>query len=374
MSDPSITNPPPTTTARTAGTDDLPLVRGTGELLAVVPHLLGYVPDRSLVIIATRPVPTEDPRATTTRAEVVMSLRTDLPREHELGDLGAGLACPLLELGPEPTMLHVFCYDVPDGAERYLETLAGILRNAASTTAARLFDLVEVDLPLGRQRPLVRAGGRCDDGWLPVPEAVDVPAAADLVWRGRAPVGSRAELLHLLRRPDEVAVAETDRELELLLSGEDRAPAGLSLAAVTWWLEGALPTIRAEDRAAATALLHDVTVRDAMLSRWLPDLFPGAAPFALDDGLSLDRWVRPWSEVDTALALDRLLTLCRSVPVPLTAPWWTTAGLLAWSEGQGTIANACCDLALEADETYSMAQLLRRCLDQGLRPPREEPV
>ena len=84
--------------------DIRPTVRLTehGDLIAAVPHLLGFYPGRSLVVIAIAPQANET-------LTIAACLRSDLPSEHnpQLPELAALLARPLRHIGASHAVLLV---------------------------------------------------------------------------------------------------------------------------------------------------------------------------------------------------------------------------------------------------------------------------
>jgi hypothetical protein len=90
--------------------------------------------------------------------------------------------------------------------------------------------------------------------------------------------------------------------------------------------------------------LHDIRVRDTLL----------------------------WEASQTSYDLDRLYErLCEILRVthPMdAAPVATTTALVAWQRGDGAAANVACDFAEQADENYSLMQLVRLSLASALPP------
>jgi hypothetical protein len=354
--------------------DETILVRGTTHLLAVVPHLIGYHPDHSLVVIATRL------QATTGgvhRGAVAFTARVDLPPAQHLTGLARALAQPLHRLAGEggQLLLHAFGYDLPTGADgdadpAYVEGLLQVLEMTALRAGAELHDLDLVRDQGQEHRRLVVATRWVDDPWLPVPSAADVPAAADLVLQGRGHVASRSVVTESVRRRDEDAAAATGLALALLSTDPSRLDPELTLGALAAWVVHGQPVPTARDRAWIAVQLHDRQVRDALLGRWLPHTFQLEDVLSDEETQDFCSTVPPWPREDSDGALDRLIQLAAQTPRELTAPLVTIAAFVAWVTGQGTVANEACDLALEVDPHYRMAGLLRQCLEQGVKPPR----
>lgn len=354
--------------------DETVLVRGTTHLLAVVPHLIGYLPDRSLVVVATR---VESTRRGVHRGGVVFAARVDLPPQGHVQQLIPVLGDPLRRLAGEggQVMLHIFGYDLPAGPDGevdagYAEALLQALEVTARRAGAALHDVDLVRDRAREHRRLLVATRRTDEEWQPVPEAADVPAVADLVLQGRAPLASREAVAAAVRRRDEEAAARTDLALTLLAADPAKLDPDAAMRALGAWVVHGAPSPTARERAWITAELHDRQVRDALLGRWLPQMFEVQDILGPRDAAAFCRRVPPWPREAPDAALDRLLELAAKTPMELGAPVLTVAAFLAWGSGQGTVANEACDLALEVDPDYRMAVLLRECLERGVKPPR----
>ncbi|WP_131104156.1 DUF4192 domain-containing protein [Ornithinimicrobium sufpigmenti] len=354
--------------------DETVLVRGITHLLAVVPHLIGYLPGRSLVVVATR---IESTRSGVHRGGVVFAARVDLPPPAHVQQLTQVLGEPLRRLAGEggQLMLHVFGYDLPTGPDGevdagYVQALLQALETTALWAGTELHD-VDLVREAGRQhRRLLVATRRTHEQWQPVPDAADVPAAAEFVLQGRAPLASREEVAAAVRRRDEEAAARTDLALTLLAADRAKLDPDAALRALGAWVVHGAPSPTARERAWIIAELHDRQVRDALLGRWLPQMFEVQDILGSREAALFCRRVPPWPREAPDAALDRLLELAAKVPFELGAPVLTVAAFLAWGRGQGTVANEACDLALEVDPDYRMAVLLRECLEHGVKPPR----
>ncbi|WP_298885520.1 DUF4192 domain-containing protein [uncultured Serinicoccus sp.] len=372
--------PAPDTTSTSSHAPDPPVrLSGAGQLLAVLPHLLGYRPERSIVVVALA----LDPRGTL--GQMVFAGRLDLPTTP---DLGVGLqqlryaVQQAADGSSGPTLLAVFGHDLPTGPDGEVDraAVAGLLaasRGLAHDTGCHVHDLVLVrDTAAGRQMCAVVADGEDvleqERGWRAAPSAPDVPAAADLVLSGRAVLPSRGAVAASVRRRDEEASRATDVSLRLLHLAPERLDEGRALSDLDACLhEGS--TLDARQRAQVAVVLQDRWVRDAVLARWLPDL-PWAQDASVPGELvEASRALRPWPTTAHQEGLERLLTLVAQVPRGLGGPLLTLGAMVAWTRGDGTVANEMCDLALEVDPGSQLAGLLRRALEVGLRPPRPAP-
>lgn len=370
------------------------LLSGTEQLLAAIPHVIGYHPRDSIVLVATAPGPAEAP----CRRRSVMTARLDLPPAGHADRLVGLFGPPLARVAEETVdggadaegclLLHVFLHDATDDvADEVLQavwTLAGTgghhLHDVLLVREGRYLPLVADGSPgrralqvvLGRGPAEVSLrGGAQEETWLPVPGAADVPGVADLVLRGRSPAAGREEVAAAVRHLDADAAAATAAALESVGTGADGAGRGPAVPEVLgrlsrWVVEGE-DEPDAAGRAAVVAALADRVVRDAVMARWLPRLFSVEEVLGLEDARELRRLVRPWPVPDDG-ALDRLLGLAARVPREVAAPLLTLAGTVAWGHGEGTVANEAVDLALESDPGYRMALLVRTALEHGLPP------
>ncbi|WP_158288610.1 DUF4192 domain-containing protein [Ornithinimicrobium flavum] len=349
-------------------------VRGMSQVTALVPHLLGYRPDHSLVVLATTPEPGS--RRGVTWGAVAMTMRVDLPPEPELVNLAHSLADPVRRgLGEraDGALAHAVVYDLPEtGGEPSPDYLAGLraaLHLLCDQVGLTLHDVILVRDGGRQHRPVLLATEEVRPAWAPVPGAADVPAVADLVLQGRSPLGSREEVAARVRRRDERASAATSLAVDILSLAPGRLDDGVALAGLGAWVVHGEPEPGARERAWIAVLLHDKTVRDAVLARWIPDLFDLTEVLPPGEAADLARHVPPWPAGERTAPVERLLTLAGQVPLDLAAPLLTIAGFCSWAQGEGTVAVEACAHALEVDPDYRMAQLLDRGLATGLRPP-----
>ena len=349
--------------------------RGISQVTAIVPHLLGYRPDHSLVLITTTPQPGSRPGVT--RGAVGLTMRVDLPSADDLGHLADALAGPVRQgLGGETvgTLVHAVAYDLPPGdaqepAADYLGGLTEALRGLCDRVGLTLHDLVLVRDGGREHRSVLTATREVRGRWEPLPTPADVPATADLVLQGRSPLGSREEIAAGVRQRDERASAATSLAVDILMLAPDRLDEDHALAALGAWVVDGEPEPSARDRAWIAIALHDKTMRDAVLARWIPEMFDLSEVLPPAEAASLARHVPPWPVESPTAPVGRVLALAGRVPLELAAPLLTIAGFTAWAQGEGTVAVEACRHALEVDPDYRMAQLLDRALATGLRPP-----
>ncbi|TDD66700.1 DUF4192 domain-containing protein [Jiangella aurantiaca] len=353
-----------------------------GDLLAAIPHLMGFHPQSSVVVVH---VDLEERRTGTL-------LRLDLPAADDYESYAAQLATRI-EYG-QPDGVILVCYgddgappggggpppgalaaepshppDAVPGGPQAAGTAAtpGVARGELPHQA--LIELVLGELTDGPVAVLGTAyvdGGRwwtydcdhpgcCPAEGVPLPEpglgaAADVAARAALA--GRRTLSSRRELEDSLRGPsgaDEKAMAgvfeRVDRELAAealtdgveVLRGRTLALARLLLARSA---EGRLE-LSDDDVARLSLGAADLLVRDRFIA------FDGADPAA-------------WLGLLTALA--------RRTPDARAAAICSVVAWVAYQQGDGAVANVALDRVLSIDPRHTMAVLLRDCLDGQVSP------
>ena len=317
---------------------------GTPEaVLAVVPHMLGFYPSRSLVVLGLGE-----------RSRVVVTFRYDLPDPFDY-DLARDIAqhadyvlsrerigaALLVGYGPE-------------------ELVAGV----AAVTSARL-TTSGVEVP-----EVLRAdGGRfwsllCDDVTCCPPEGRSYdpgshPAAAALTEAGLSAHPDRDALARTIQRPAgsadlirgatlqaqlrltqlvDLGKAEGDRDPRLRATRTGRKE--VQRAIRLYRSGGSVASI--EHLAWLAVLLADIRVRDDAWARM--------------DPAHRDAHGRLWVDVLRSATVE-------FVPAPASLLAFT-----AWQSGNGALAAMAVDRALAADPDYSMAQLLAGAVDAVLPP------
>jgi len=358
-------------------------VSSPADVLAVVPHLLGFHPARSLVVMGVgRP-----------RARVQLAFRYDLPdppdavhaadiAEHAAGVLRQRRLSTVIGVGYGPGALVTPVADA----------LAGAVRQAG----LRLQELMRVED--GRYWSYLCENPRCcpADG---VPFDVQAnPASAAMTVAGLVAYPDRAALAGTLApvtgaaaRSMERATSRARERAAELVAYPDRAALAGTLAPVTGAAARSMEraTSRARERAAeliAQASGPGAGRRERLLvdagrravQEAIATYRAGGRPLA-DESVA---WITvvlahlavrddAWSRMDPGFraAHLRLWTdvVRRATPAYLPAP----ASLLAftaWQSGEGALANIAIDRALTADPGYSLAQLLRDIMDAGVPP------
>ncbi len=312
-------------------------------LLAVVPHLLGFVPESSLVVLGVAPP----------SGRIRFALRYDLPNPPDGAESAAiaAHAAGVLDRYQLSTAV-VAGY----GPGQLVTPAADAIRGTASRGGVVLLDVLRVQD--GRfWSYLCREPSCCPADGMPF-DAAGHPASAVLADAGLPVLPGRdalAATIAPLTGPVAEAMAQAARRAErvaarLTVTGGPRALDGPGLAAVRMMVQAYRDgrTISSPVRHAWLALvLTSVRVRDDAWARMDPD--------------HRDSHRRLWSDV-----------VRRAGPGYVAAP----ASLLAftaWQCGDGTLANIALERALDDIPDYSMALLIHDVLDSGAPPSMATP-
>jgi len=335
--DPDL-SPPPEPVRDRAGSPE--------ALLAIVPHLLGFVPRASLVVIGIQP-PSH---------LIKVTLRYDLPdppgagvaadiAAHAVGVLGSQRLAALVAVGYGPSGL--------------VGSVAAALAAAAGTAGIEVTDILRAEN--GRYWSYLCADEECCPA-AGTPFDPGAHAAADAVaGHGRAVLADRAGVAALvaplggpaaesMRRATRRAERHADRLIARVrktarLGAARRVIAAEGLNAVG----GMIAAYRAggsyttDDQLAwLTVALRDLRIRDDAWARM--------------DPAHLDAHRQLWTDVTR-----------RAQPGYVAAPASLLA-FVAWQSGDGALANVALDRALADEPRYSMAQLLRQVIAAGAPP------
>jgi hypothetical protein len=319
-------------------------VRSSSALLAVVPPLLGFVPERSIIIIGI-----DQPGG-----QVKVTLRYDLPNpadDQATADI-ARHALAVVDLNHLAAAIAVG-YG-PDGL---VTPVATVFRNLAEDAGVDLQDFLRVEdgrywscIPAGD--PCPAEGARFDISAVPVPAPLgseaEIAASRDAIAANIAPVtGSAAQSMRRATRQAEqdLARAALTARSNGARDADRKARASEGLAAVA----GMIAAYRAGDRyssdyqlALLTVTLKDHRVRDDAWARMDPREY----------------------DADRLLWID---VVRHAQPGYIAAPASLLA-FVAWQAGSGVLANIALDRALADDPAYVMADSLRTLVNAGAPP------
>ena len=313
------------------------------ELLAIVPHLLGFVPGNSLIVIGVMPP----------NHLIKVTLRYDLPdppgagvaadiAAHAVGVIGSQRLASLIAVGYGPPML--------------VDSVADALRAAAGTAGIDIMDILRV------------AGGRywsylcADEACCPAAGTpFDLGAHAALAGAGypvladRSAVAARvAPLGGGAAESMRQATRRAERHVSQLLA-KVRKSARLGAARRVIAAEGlsAVGAMIATYRSGGT---YTTDYQLAWITVALRDLRVRDDAWARMDPAHLDAHRRLWIDMTR-----------RAQPGYVAAPASLLA-FVAWQAGDGALANVALDRALADEPGYSMALLLRQVITAGAPP------
>lgn len=324
----------------------LPVARlqSPAQVVAVLPHLLGYRPDEQFIVVGL----------TGSRRRLGLTMAGPLPSPREEQAQAEDAMARMRGTDAEQALL-VVATETPDaGGRAPYRSFVGAVRRAAEDRGIGLVDALL--LRAGRWRSFLCPNPECcpPEGNEPA-GPYDGPAGqitAAAAAAGVAPLPSRSALVAALAAPT------GDRAATLR---ETLAGAGPPADQATRW-----PGRRNERRAALAAW------RTALAAAEEP-------PFELTD----EQAAGLIRSLDDLLVRDAVATWCLDEDVPVrtllgtlvrrAVPPWDTAvcTLLAWvayAAGDGATANVALDRALATDPEYSMARLLRQGLDANVHP------
>jgi hypothetical protein len=323
-----------------------------GDVAAALPHLIGFQPHESLVVVSLRGP---------TGRQFGLTARVDLPAaEHRRPVLGE-LVRAMRTDRPDAVLLLVVSEDDDPPAGHDGGTPAAELPHRPLVHEAVLaFHAAGVAV---REALLVRrarwwsydCARECcaPDAGTPLP-AGDSPLAAADALTGRVVVADRAALVRRIAPVGFLAAAGMSRACDEVGDELARQTAEQgwdvvveeSWAAVLAAVEAHAPgsVERLSDRQVARLAwgLRDIDLRDRALT------------------LALGR---------SAAAAEAVWTdLTRRAPAPLDAAPATLLAVTAWVRGDGALANVALERALSSEPSYTFAVLLRSALDACLRP------
>jgi hypothetical protein len=304
-------------------------VTTSAELLAAVPHLMGFTPEDSMVVIGTEPP----------QARVKLTLRYDLPDPPD-PDAAADLAAHAAAIFSEQGIITIVV--VGYGPARLVTPIADALH---TTLGLPLRNMLRVE------------GGRYWSYDESPSEGTPFDVAAELVDVEGTPLADRAELaarvapLGITCESMRHATRQAEQHTaQLLAESADRGAARHMIAAEGLAEVGAMIAryqdgggFTTDDEIAwITVALRDLRVRDDAWARMDP-------AFKAQD-------VKLWTDV-----------VRRAQPRYVAAPASLLA-FVAWQSGNGALANVALDRALADDPRYSMALLLRQVITAGAPP------
>lgn len=307
-----------------------------GALIAALPAVLGFVPEKSLVLISLE------------EGRIGAVMRADLA--EDLGDNIGRLAEIAATSGAESVVAVIvdadgaLCPMCADEYQRLCDTLAGELRShGVGLYAAHIVDRVEAG---GAWRCIDGCG---DNGTVEDPTASPLAAAA--VLDGRRLYGSRADLRAVVAPADPAHAAALGTSIRSCASVRDadwqndpdgcgRRDVERAITVAKRVLEGIQPGDKELSEVACS--LTDIAVRDTL--------------YALAVG----------SDASAAEALWALLA--RELPDPWRVEALVLLAFSAYARGDGPLAGISLEAALRSDPGHRMGGMLDVALQSGMRP------
>lgn len=361
-------------------------VSTTDEMLALLPHQVGHRISRSLTV------------SVVSGGLLGPVARIDLPPERDVRPTAKLLLESLLRVQPQSALL--VGHESVAGESRSL--LRAVHRGLRSAGVGIIDHVVVRD---GRWwgwccRPADELDGLLPDhvDGHPVPDDFEVPAVAELIVRGSAPLASRDEVGALVEE-DPARSAGVGRALERLAEmgaaftvgsgdgdtgdegeGDGQDPRRSERVPELWARvldpgedrgDGLAPSD--DELAHMVRSLADKAWRDALVAWMSPVMFP--LDQVDDDSTELLRRQVATGPVTTSehseLVLRRVLALTTRVPDAWpaeAAALCTLAGCVAWGVGNGSTAGDAVERALRVHPGYTLAGYLGRMVEHQLRP------
>ena len=321
-------------------------VDSPAALLAVIPHLLGFVPEASVVVIGLTPP----------RDRVRVTLRYDLPDPPE-ADLVADIAGHAVGVISSQQLTAAIA--VGYGPEPLVTPVADALLDAARQAGIDLHDFLRVED--GRYWSYRCADEACCPAAGVPFEAIAHPAAADMVAAGKQVLADRAAVAARVAPIGGIA-AESMRQATR--RAEQHVAQLLAKVRRTSRIGAARHMIAAEGLAAAGGMI----ARYRGGGRFTSDYEIARITVALRDLRVRDD---AWARMDPAHADAHLrlwIDVTRRAQPGHVAPPAALLAFVAWQSGDGALANVALDRALADDPGYSMALLLRQVISAGAPP------
>jgi hypothetical protein len=312
-----------------------PRLHDPGDLIAAVPHLLGFHPTDSLVLLVVE------------RHDVALTMRADLPPPDHPGGLVERLVAPATRY-PGATAVAVVVGggsgDPPEDLPH--DTLVDALDDALPAVGVPLVLAVWVRAT-AKGEPWFDYHDAGTSGTTPDPTSTTLAAATAA--RGHVTYASREAMADVLEPDPPEALARRAALLNRRATNPDP------------------PTDRAV-LARGHDLVRAEVVRAADRKRPLTDEEVADLAHALSNP-----WVRDASLAhcvgEHAASAEVLWTeLTRASPTPERAEPATLLAFSAYLRGLGSLASLALERAAEANPGHRLSELLREALDTGLPP------
>jgi Domain of unknown function (DUF4192) len=324
-------------------------VRDAGEIAAGLPHLLGFHPRESVVLLSL---------GGKSGRRLGLTVRADIPPPEHNRSLAGALSRSLSTDRPDAALVFV----VSEAADETFAGDRGLPHHDLVWEMCRA--LSRLDVPVA-DLVLVRDGRwwsyDCPDhccapgAGTPLPAEVTELEVASIA-TGTVVAGTRENLVARIAPPpehDPKAMAAACARIGVELSG-DLLDHGPEPAAAESWAAVMAGIVRCRPGAAE--------------NRRIPDEDVARIVWGLRDGEVRDLALELALGSDSAAA-EQLWTECtRRAPAPLGAAPATLLAVSAWLRGDGAMANIALDRALSSTPGYGLATLLRDALAACMTP------
>jgi Domain of unknown function (DUF4192) len=314
-------------------------------VLAVVPHLLGFHPALSFVVIG----------AAGRRQQVELGFRYDLPDPPDAA-VAAEIADHAVAVLTERRVSTVI--GIGYGPGRLVTPVADALAAAVRRSRLRLRELLRVED--GRYWSYLCGNVNCCPAEGTPFDYPSHPVAAAMTVAGLAAYPDRAALASTLAPPAGAAAQAMDQAIERACT-QAQALVGQAQQ------EGGGHPLRLAVNEGRRTVREAIRVYRAGGRITDPDGFARLLVGLVNLAVRDDAWARMVPEHREAH-----LRLWADLVRRATGPWLPAPAALlaftAWQAGDGTLANVALDRALAADPDYSMAVLLREILAAGVPP------
>jgi hypothetical protein len=298
------------------------------DVLAVLPYLLGYHPDESLVM------------AVVCERTIEVCVRIDLDAEPSAV---AGRFADIADSNEASGVLLVAYSSDPECADRMLEPVVAVLDRTVGVIDALYAD--------GRRWWSRMCTGDCCPAEGTAYEIDTSRLAAEAVYAGMSSLPDRSEIA------SQIAGPAPQRQLELEELAERIAVEVLSEPVPVrqlWIRRFVTEYVRRRARSQPVVLIDEDRLRLGCLA---VDLMVRDEAWALMTRETAWIHVELWREVvSSAVSMLAPPSLC-------------LLGMAAWIDGQGTLQVCCLERARQVDSHYSMADVLEDINDRAL-PPR----
>lgn len=342
-------------------------VNGIGEIIALLPYELGFVPADSLALVGI-----ED-------GHLAVTARLNRPDPPEVVDaarqLAAGVARSDLD---EVLVLSYGGFALGD------RDFVDVLRWELDSLGVGVSHVASVHGVLWRAEQCVCGG--CPRDWVEIPAASRVAPVAEHVLRGVVPVSSRAELARsfdvrhpLVAHAVDAALSGRSRRRMTADRPDEESDALRRILCGSEDVHG-LPV---EVLAGATAAVARITVRDCVLAWLMPDFLSAeeVLPEEFDEHFDLgpaplharqEAELMASFEDPVADVARRLGEWVVCIPRERSVPVLMLIAGIQWMAGSGVLARIAVERALAIDPDCRLAQLFAAALRGGLRPHRGE--